>query len=57
LQQFFRTALITLILDFPSATFRFVKLKDLQASAKADPNCSTFNFAQPYPKPAHHPKI
>ena len=34
---------------------RFAKLKELQADTQADPNCSTFNFAQPHPKPTHHP--
>jgi hypothetical protein len=27
----------------------FAKLKELQANAQADPNYSTFNFAQPHP--------
>jgi hypothetical protein len=34
---------------------RFAKLKEVQANAQADTNCTTFNFAQPHPKPTHHP--
>ena len=34
---------------------RFAKLKELQCPAQTDTNCSTFNFAQPHPKPTHHP--
>jgi hypothetical protein len=36
---------------------RFAKFKELKCHPQADPNCSTFNFAQPHPKPTHHPTI